>query len=242
MITNQNPMDRTVKSFKSGPNTQISESEFAQVWKSRLKHRTIGPIFLPALYSFRGITFNQSYAATCGLPLCYNTPSPELCGLNTNRLSKWLQNINASVSEITQSLKSSFWHAIFEQVFQAVPYVFRAEQLNQICAPIVSLHICYSDCLQSIHISKVIRVQIHLVANILRNPNPRSKLHVSFSPLFAIKHGILYTWKLFGLENSMTLIFWLLAKHYQIKISTVGVETEVSPTRSSDLHWSLHQV
>jgi hypothetical protein len=43
-------------------------------------------MFLPALYSFGGMILNQSYTPTCGLTLCYNTPSLEHHGLATNRL------------------------------------------------------------------------------------------------------------------------------------------------------------
>jgi hypothetical protein len=49
--------------------------------------------------------FNQRYTPTYGLTLGYNTPSPELHGLDTNRLLKWLQNTESSVSEFTLSLK-----------------------------------------------------------------------------------------------------------------------------------------
>jgi hypothetical protein len=78
----------------------------------------------------------------------------------------------------------------------------------------------------------VIRVQIQLVANIFRNTNPRSKLLVSFSPPFAIKLGNLYTWKLFGIGNSISLIFWLLEKYDKITNFTFGIKTGVHQMNS----------
>jgi hypothetical protein len=39
-----------------------------------------------------GVIVNKSYTPTYGLLLCYNPPCPELYGLDTNMLPKWLQN------------------------------------------------------------------------------------------------------------------------------------------------------
>jgi hypothetical protein len=65
----RNSIDHAQKSSQVVPKHTISGSGFFTSLKSRTERYIFGPLFLPVPYSFRGITFKQTYTQTTGLPL-----------------------------------------------------------------------------------------------------------------------------------------------------------------------------
>jgi hypothetical protein len=65
----QYSIDQAQKSSQFAQNLINSESEFIQSLDSGIKQHIFGPLFLPVPNDFRGITFDQIYTPTCGLPL-----------------------------------------------------------------------------------------------------------------------------------------------------------------------------